>query len=152
MIPANDVVLKPACIWAFVKCLPLLFLAVTFLLLAWWLSPYFVLFSLAVTGVAGYRLIYLRSCTYRITSQVIRMQRGIFSKRSDQVEMFRIKDYVVTQSFFQQLFKLMDVTLKTNDAEHGTVYLNGIPESDIIDTIRERVQQARQDNHIFEIN
>ena len=65
--------------------------------------------------------------------------------------MFRIKDYVITQSFLQQLFKLMDVTLKTNPENH-TIMMNGIPESNIIDTIRERVQQARQVNNIYEIS
>lgn len=152
MTPANDIELKPAYIWAFLKCLPLLLLAVTFLLLAWWLSHFFILFSLAVTGAAWYRMLYLRSYTFHVTPELIRLQHGIFSKRSDQVEMFRIKDYVVTQSFFQQFFKLMNVTLITTDMENHSVYMFGIPESDIIDTIRERVQQARQDNHIYEIN
>ncbi|WP_454801344.1 PH domain-containing protein [Mucilaginibacter phyllosphaerae] len=152
MTPVNDIELKPAYIWAFLKCFPLLLLAVTFLLLAWWLSHYFILFSLAVTGAAWYRMLYLRSYTFQITHELIRLQHGIFNKRSDLVEMFRIKDYVITQSFLQQLFKIMNVTLKTTDPENYSVDMFGIPESDIIDTIRERVQQARQDNHIYEIN
>ena len=51
-----------------------------------------------------------------------------------------------------QLFKLMDLTLKTTDPENPVIWLRGIPESDIIDTIRDYVQEARKHNKIFEIN
>lgn len=138
--------------FAFLKILPLVLLSLLFLLLAWYLSPYFVLFSFAVLGVAWYRLLYIRSNTYLITPEVLRITRGIFFKRTDQVEMFRIKDYIITQSFLLQVFRLMTLTLKSTDPENPVISLLGIPESDIIDTIRDHVQEARKDNHIYEIN
>jgi hypothetical protein len=46
----------------------------------------------------------------------------------------------------------MDVTLKSTDPENPVIWLRGIPESDIIDTIRDHVQDARQHNRIYEIN
>jgi uncharacterized membrane protein YdbT with pleckstrin-like domain len=91
MTQNDDILLKPAMLFAFLKTLPLIFLAITFLLLAWWLSPYFILFSLAVCGLAWYRLLYIRSFQYLITTEYIRLTRGIFFKRVDQVEMFRVK-------------------------------------------------------------
>ena len=138
--------------FAFLKILPLILLSLVFLLLAWYLSPYFVLFSFAVLGAAWYRLLYIRSYTYLITAEVLRVTRGIFFKRTDQLEMFRIKDYIITQSFLLQLFRLMTLTLKSTDPENPVISLVGIPESDIINTIRDHVQEARKDNHIYEIN
>lgn len=148
----DDIKLKPAYIWAFLKCLPLILMAIAFLMLAWWLSPFFVLFSLGTAAIAWYRMLYIRSYTYLITSELIKLNHGIFFRRLDQVEMFRIKDYVITQSLSQQFLKLMDVMLVTTDPENHSILLLGIPESAIIDIIRERVQKARQDNHIYEIN
>ena len=139
-------------LFAFLKTLPLVLLAITFLLLAWWLSPYFILFSLAVCGVAWYRLLYIRSFQYLITTEYIRMTRGIFFKRVDQLEMFRVKDYIITQSFILQLIKLMYLTLKSTDPENPVIHFTGIPESTITDTIREKVQQARHNNNIYELN
>jgi transcriptional regulator of nitric oxide reductase len=46
----------------------------------------------------------------------------------------------------------MTLTLKSTDHENPVISLLGIPESDIIDTIRDHVQEARKDNHIYEIN
>lgn len=152
MTQNDDILLKPTMLFAFLKTLPLIFLAITFLLLAWWLSPYFILFSLAVCGVAWYRLLYIRSFQYLITTEYIKLTRGIFFKRVDQVEMFRVKDYIITQSFILQLFRLMYLTLKSTDPENPVIQFTGIPESTITDTIRDRVQEARKNNKIYELN
>ncbi len=152
MTQTDDILLRPAFLFAFLTALPLTLLAVTFLLLAWWLSPYFILFSIFTSGAAWYRLLYIRSFQYLITAEYIRLTRGIFFKRTDQLEMYRIKDYIITQSFILQLFRLMNLTLKSTDPENPVISLTGIAESDIMDTIRDRVQQARHDNNIYELN
>ncbi|MEZ2338431.1 PH domain-containing protein [Mucilaginibacter sp. RCC_168] len=148
----NDVLLMPAVMFAFLKGLPLIFLSITFLLLSWWLSPYFILFSLAVCGAAWYRILYIRSFKYLITTEYIRITRGIFFKQIDQTEMFRVKDFIITQSFVLQLFKLMNLTLISTDHSNQIINLQGIPESNIVDTIRDRVQEARHHNNIYELN
>ena len=148
----NEITLRPAMIFAFLKTVPLILLAVIFLLLAWWLFPFFLFFSFSIIGMAWYRFLYIRNSQYIITLEVIRIRRGIFFKRIDQVELYRVKDYIVTQPFMLQLFHLMDLTLKSTDPENPVIWLRGIPESDIIDTIRDHVQEARQHNRIYEIN
>jgi uncharacterized membrane protein YdbT with pleckstrin-like domain len=152
MTQNDDILLRPAMLFAFLKALPLLMLAITFLLLAWWLSPYFIVFSLGVSGLACYRLLYIRSFKYQVTAEYILLTQGIFFKRIDQVELFRVKDYIITQSFVMQLCKLMYLTLKSTDVENGTIRFQGIPESNIIETIRERVLEARRSNNIYELN
>lgn len=63
-------------LFAFLKVLPLIFLAITFLLLAWWLSPYFILLSFPVCAAAWYRLLYLRSFQYLVTAEYIGISSG----------------------------------------------------------------------------
>jgi uncharacterized membrane protein YdbT with pleckstrin-like domain len=150
--PQDNIELKPAMIFAFCKTLPLILLATALLLLAWYLSPYFIGFSFIVACFAWYRLLYIRNVRYLITPEYIRVSRGIFFKRIDQVELFRVKDYIITQPFVLQAFRLMDLTLKSTDGENPVIWLRGIPESDITDTIRDRVQEARKHNKIYELN
>lgn len=152
MTQNDDILLRPAMLFALLKALPLIILAITFLLLAWWLSTYFIVFSLVVSGLAWYRLLYIRSFKYQVTAEYILLTQGIFFKRIDQVELFRIKDYIITQSFIMQLCKLMVLTLKSTDAENATIRFQGIPESNIIETIRDRVLEARKSNNIYELN
>lgn len=148
----NELLLRPAMSYALLKILPLIFVSLVFLLLAWSLSPFFLFFSFAILGTAWYRLLYIRSHTWLITPEYIRSGRGIFFKRTDHLEMYRVKDYIVTQPLMLRLFGLMHVTLKDTESENPEVRLTGIPVSDLIDTIREHVQEARKDNNIYEIN
>ncbi|MCQ6958774.1 PH domain-containing protein [Mucilaginibacter aquariorum] len=152
MIPNDDIILRPAMLFALLKAFPLILLALTFLLLAWYLSPYFILFSLTVCGVAWYRLLYIRSFKYLISMEYILITKGIFFKRIDQVEMFRVKDFIITQPFMLQVCRLMYLTLKSTDEENKVIRFEGIPESGILDTIRDRVLSARKNNNIYELN
>jgi uncharacterized membrane protein YdbT with pleckstrin-like domain len=144
--------IRPAASFAFIKILPLVFVSVGLLLIAYRIFPALTWLSVAVMVFAFYRFLYIRRIVYLITPEIIRLTRGIFFKRTDTVEMYRIKDYILTRPMIFQIFRLMDLTLKTTDPENPTIWLRGIPLSDLTDTIRTHVQEARQHNRIYEIN
>lgn len=148
----NEIILRPVNLFAFIRVFHLVLAGIIFLLLAWKLSPLFILLSLAASGIAWYRFIMIRSFKYLIEPEFIRITSGIFFKRTEQVELYRVKDYTVTQPFMHQLFNMMDLTLKTTDPGNPVVFLRGIPRSEIVDILRERVQEARRHNKIVEIN
>lgn len=152
MITNHEIILRPAVSYAVMKIIPLILLSIAFLSLAWYISPYFVFFSIAVMVAGWYWLILIRSNRYVISSEVIRTSHGIFFKRTDELEMYRVKDYIVIRPPGLQLLGLMHVILKSSDAETPVLNLSGIPRSDLIDLIRERVQAARRDNKVFELN
>jgi len=151
--PEPDViVVRPATLFAFIKVFPFVICAIGFLLLAWRYFPALAILSLLASMIGYYRFFYIRNCIYTITREVIKITRGIFFKRTDQVELFRMKDYVQTQPFLLQLFGLMDLMLRTTDPVNPVIWLRGIPLSDIVDTIRSHVLETRQHNRIYEIN
>jgi uncharacterized membrane protein YdbT with pleckstrin-like domain len=144
--------LRPAGVFAFMKIFPLILCAIGFLLLAWRCCPFLICLSLLSILLAFYRFIYIRNIRYEVSPEIIRISRGIFFKRIDQVELFRVKDYILTRSLLLQLFGLMDLELKSTDPVNSVIWLRGIPYSDLVDTIRAHVQEARQHNRIYEIN
>jgi uncharacterized membrane protein YdbT with pleckstrin-like domain len=144
--------IRPAAIFAFIKIFPFILCAIGFLLLAWRFLPGLICVSMMSTIMAFYRFIYIRNIRYEISPEIIRITRGIFFKRIDQVELFRVKDYILRQPFLLQLFRLMDLELKSTDPVNPVIWLRGIPYSDLVDTIRAHVQEARQHNRIYEIN
>jgi uncharacterized membrane protein YdbT with pleckstrin-like domain len=148
----DDIQLRPSAIFAFSKSIPFMVCAIAF---AWLASRYFsaLIYLSLFSMLAGlYRYIFIRRVIYLVTPQYIRITTGIFFKKIDTVELFRIKDYVIFEPFLLQLFQLMDLHLKTTDPENPLLWLRGIPQSDIIDTIRERVLETRKHNQIVEIN
>ena len=152
MEPNEIIQLRPAGIFAFIKISPLILCAIVFLLLAWHFMPFLIWLSMISTVLAFYRFVYIRNIRYEVGPEIIRITRGVFFKRMDQIELFRVKDYVLTQPFLLQLFRLMDLELKSTDPLNPVIWLRGIPYSDLVDTIRAHVQDARQHNRIYEIN
>lgn len=152
LIPPEIMVIRPATIFAFIKIFPLILAAFAFLFLAARYYPMLVWLSMAIMCFAWYRYLFIRRSIYEITPEIIRIRRGIFFRRTDQVELWRIKDYVITQSFVLQVFGLMDLTLKGTDPENPVIWLRGIPRSDLVDILRHRVNEARQNSKIIELN
>lgn len=147
-----DITLKPSPIFALLKTAPLILLAITATTLACKYLPALILLSIISMLFAIYRYIFIRRAIYLVKPEYIRITTGIFLKRIDTVELFRVKDYTIIEPLLLQLFKLMDLQLKTTDPETPNLWLRGIPQSDIIDILRQRVLQARQHNQIIEIN
>jgi uncharacterized membrane protein YdbT with pleckstrin-like domain len=155
IVPVTEppmIVVRPATLFAFIKVFPFIICALGFLLLAWRYYPALALLSLVASFMGCYRFFYIRNCIYTLTPEVIKITRGLLFKRTDQVELFRVKDYVQTQPFLLQLFGLMDLMLRTTDPVNPVIWLRGIPLSDIVDTIRAHVLETRQHNRIYEIN
>jgi len=148
----TDIQLKPSPIFAFLKITPFIICAISFTWLANRYFPPLIWLSLISSLVAIYRYLFIRKVIYLVTPQYIRITKGIFFKETDTVELFRIKDYIILEPFLLQLFSLMDLHLKTTDPENPMLWLRGIPQSDILDIIRERVLETRKHNQIVEIN
>ncbi len=148
----TDIQLRPSPIFAFFKIIPFIICAIVFIWLANRYFPMPIWLSVFSTTFAIYRYIFIRRVIYLVTPQYIRITKGIFFKQIDTVELFRVKDYIITEPFLMQVFKLMDLHLKTTDPGNPILWLRGIPQSDIIDIIRERVLETRKHNQIIEIN
>jgi uncharacterized membrane protein YdbT with pleckstrin-like domain len=149
---SDNITLKPAAIFAILKISPFILSAVPATWLAYHYQPLFIFLSIILNLFALYRYIYIRRAIYLVTPQYIRITTGILFKRTDTVELFRVKDYIITQPLLLQLLNLMDLQLKTTDPENPILWLRGIPQSNIIDTLRDRILQCRHYNNILEIN
>jgi uncharacterized membrane protein YdbT with pleckstrin-like domain len=145
-------VLKPSTIYAFASVLPLLILTFISLFLAVAYIKILVFVSLITVAMAFYRFLYINLISYTITKQTITVRTGIIARQFDNLELFRVKDYMVNQSVFERIFGLMTVSLHTTDLSSPNLEMKGIPLSDITEKIRDLVQEARLNNRIFEIN
>ncbi len=144
--------LRPTSVFAFIKVLPLLICTLGFLFFAWWIYSALIWLGLLALVIAFYRFSSIHTIHYLITPKVVRVSCGIFFKQTDQVELFRVKDYIITQSFLLQVFRLMDLELRSTDPVNPVIWLRGIPHSNLVDLIRENVQEGRRHNRIYEIN
>lgn len=148
---SDTIQISPTTSYCFFKAIQKIGLFLFFLLASLWIK-YFSIISIIFLGMAFYKFFYLRSITYFVSEETIKVRTGIFSHFINTLELYRVKDYMISQSFFMRLFKIMTLTLYTTDLNSDVLHLEGIPVSDISNTIRDNVQAARIKNKIFEIN
>ncbi len=87
----------------------------------------------------------LRSVQYVITTQRVRVVSGLLSKEIQEIELFRVKDTMVQQRFFQRIFGLGTITILSGDAHQPQLILRGIPHAvDLRERIRQEVMVLRQ--------
>lgn len=67
-----------------------------------------------------------RGTHYRITSQRICVERGIFGKRMEQVDLYRVVDYVVDKPFGQRLVGTGNLVLETMDKTTPEIRIEGV--------------------------
>ena len=75
---------------------------------------------------------------FEITSQRVRIERGIFSKTKDSIEVFRIDHFDLHKPLGMRLLGHCLLHLRSSDTSYATVILYGIPNLEqLADTLRE---------------
>lgn len=95
--------------------------------------------------VALGRYLQTRFWRYELTSERLRVRQGVLSRRTDEIELYRIKDYVLNEPFLLRVFGLGDVVLTTTDDANRTVLLKAVHRPTVLrDEIRRHVENRRQ--------
>ena len=91
-----------------------------------------------------------RTTKYALTTQRLTVDTGLLGKRSDSIELFRVKDVAVKKSVLQRGRGVGDVVVYSTDQSDPTMRLEAIPKPDeVAALIRQSVYAARQDNRVF---
>lgn len=98
---------------------------------------------------------YLRTSlhVYELTPQRLRETAGLFSRRTDELELYRVKDVAIAEPFFQRLFGRGSVVLLTSDRSTPNVVLSCIENPrGVADAIRNLVEKCRVAKGVREID
>src|SRR5512145_1136149 len=88
---------------------------------------------------AIWRYVATRCFSYEVTNQRIRIRQGVFSRRTDSMELYRVKDASFVQPFVMRLVGIGIVELETSDATTPMLQIRGVPDAD---ALRERILKA----------
>ncbi len=91
--------------------------------------PSFGAWCLAILTLGIYALvawIRTRGTHYRITSQRVVIERGVFSKRMEQIDLYRVVDYVVDRPFGQRMVGTGNIVLEAMDKTTPEVRITGV--------------------------
>lgn len=81
---------------------------------------------------------------YKVTTERIFYTTGIFSKKTEALELYRVRDVDMYEPFWQRLFKLGNVALTTSDKTAMNFLLKAVPNpGELMNSIRKNVEQRR---------
>ena len=90
---------------------------------------------------------------YELTTERLRMRHGVLNKETDDLELYRVRDYKLVQPFWLRLFSLGNVVLQTSDRSHPVVTIKAIRDGDAMrELLRKYVEQNRVRKQVREVD
>src|SRR5437870_13615493 len=137
-------------------CLCVLFLLFAFL----WrnesardFSPYILSPAIVPIFIALIRFLQTKCKIYELTTERLKITEGVFSKVTDTLELYRVKDIETRQPFLHRLVSVENVQMNTSDATTPFVFIPAIPSAvALADKIRNQVEIIRTQKGVREID
>jgi uncharacterized membrane protein YdbT with pleckstrin-like domain len=86
---------------------------------------------------------------YKITTERIFFTEGIFSKKTDALELYRVKDLDVYEPFWMRIFRVGNIKLSTSDDTTPVFTLLAIPSPpDLMNKLRINIEKRRDEKRV----
>ena len=116
-------------------------------------SAYILVLLVVPMFIAAKRYLQTKCTVYEVTNERLKTTEGIFSKVTDTLEFYRIKDIERQQPFLYRLCGIENIQLNTSDTSSPLVLIEAIPHFvGLADKIRNQVEAVRQQKGVREID
>ena len=117
---------------------------ILWLLLFWLVIPLFILL---------WQWLVIRNTIYELTTERLKLRRGVLNKELDEVELYRVRDYKLERPFFLRIFGLGNIMLQTSDRSHPRVRLRAVRDGErLYEQLRGAVEQSRATKGVRELD
>jgi uncharacterized membrane protein YdbT with pleckstrin-like domain len=95
----------------------------------------------------------VKNTKYELTTERLRLRYGVFNKKTDELELYRVRDYKLDQPFFLRIFSLSNIVLTTSDKTHPSVVLEAITDGEELrEKLRKYVEACRTRKGVREVD
>jgi len=99
------------------------------------------------------RFLETRSEMYELTTERVKMSRGVFSKVTETLELYRVKDIETLQPFIYRMVGLENIKVNTSDLSSPLILIDGLPQSvGFADKLRNQVEIIRAQKNVRELD
>lgn len=107
------------------------------------------IFAIFALPYAFWQFLVVRCQRYELTTQRLKVHSGVLNKKTDELELYRVKDTRFDQPFFLRLFGLGNVILFSTDATTPTSTINGVKDAQQLrEQIRTLVETRRDQKRV----
>jgi membrane protein YdbS with pleckstrin-like domain len=102
---------------------------------------------------AGWKALQLVTTRFEVTSERVRIRRGVLSRTWEELELYRVKDATLHQPFLYRLVGLSSIVLVTSDRTHPVVVVPAIPGGESLrESLRDSIELQRQRRGVRELD
>jgi uncharacterized membrane protein YdbT with pleckstrin-like domain len=117
------------------------------------LGPLLLILAIVPIGFAAAHYLITRAKVFELTNERLKITQGIFSKATDTLELYRVKDIETRQPFWYRMGGVENVQLNTSDTSSPLILIDAIPCSvGLGDQVRNQVEAIRQQKGVREID
>lgn len=121
------------------------------------LKPHILLLPVYLAVIAGlnlgYHILRVRCIRYEITLEELKHHSGLFSRKHEFIELFRVKDFRIERPFVYRLLGLGNLIIYTSDKTTPVFRMEGIPKpEDTCTILRGFVERNRREKHVYEVD
>ena len=125
-----------------------------------WTSFLYYVISLILVPVFGlgaimliWRWLTIRTWKITVTNQRIIEEKGVLSKTTNELELFRVKDLKLDQPFFLRLVGLSNIILFTSDQTNKRYVIEGVRDGkELKEKLRASVDKRRDEKKVREVD
>ena len=93
---------------------------------------------------AIWRWLVVRNTVFTLTTERLRIRRGVFNRTTEDLELYRVRDTRMEQTFFERMFGVGEVILYTTDASTPEVHLPWLKDAELLrETVRRFAEERR---------
>ena len=113
-------------------------------LFCWLIVPIFIALA---------RYLKTKNKSYELTTERLKITEGVFSKVTDTLELYRVKDLEMRQPFLYRLVGIENIQVNTSDVSSPFILIEAIPSTvALADKIRNQVETIRTRKGVREID
>jgi uncharacterized membrane protein YdbT with pleckstrin-like domain len=116
-------------------------------------SPYIFTPAIVPIFIALARFLQTKNKVYELTSERLKIIEGVFTKITNTLELYRVKDLETRQPFWERVFGVEDVHINTTDTSSPFVLVDAVPQKlGLADRIRDAVENVRMQKRVRELD
>lgn len=115
--------------------------------------PLAVLAAALPIGYAIWRYLIVRTEVFELTSERLRITRGVINQKIGEIELYRVKDSQMTRTWWMRLTGLSSIALQTSDRTLPTLVIPAIHGgAELRELLRTQVEEQRDRKRVREVD
>lgn len=108
-------------------------------------NPVALVLLIAPFVLAWWKWLLVKTTRFTLTDQRIIVTKGVFSKTTNETELYRVRDTSIEEPFFYRLFGVGNIVVYSTDTAEGQLHFNAFPKPHWIkDQIRNYAEICRR--------